>query len=290
MAQDHLCITFAKQKAKHLKKLIMKKQSISIIAMILLSAVVLFTACDKDNDDYNTVNPPVVNAQEFKAAGDSAGIAGKLNEFRNTLGATLNNAPGATGGRREVNWDGVPASLTNINGFPADFFGSSNPADGNGRKRGLLMTNTGTSFRVDSTDFSEVDASYSDQFTRFSPKRLFVYMGNTATECTFKVPGSTTDAFIKGFGVIFNDVDDANSSSVEFFNGSKSLGVYKAVQSPNGQFSFLGVFFPDEKVTKVKIISGNGLLAAGTKDVSNGGSKDLVVMDDFLYDEPKATL
>jgi hypothetical protein len=269
----------------------MKKNLFQIAAVLLTSAAV-FTACKKDNNGYGNNPPqaPTVNAQEFKSAGDSTGIIAKLNEFRNTLGATLNNAPGATGGRREVNWDGVPANLTNANNFPFDFFGSSNAADANGRKRGLIMTNTGTSFRVDSTDFSEVDPSYADQFNRFSPKRLFVYMGNTTTECTFKVPGSTTDAFIKGFGVIFNDVDDANSSSIEFFNGSKSLGVYKAPQSPSGQFSFLGVFFPDEKITKVKIISGNGLLAAGTKDVTSGGTKDLVVMDDFLYDEPKSVL
>jgi hypothetical protein len=288
LAQLHLCITFANKKITS-KNLFMKKFSIQS-AVVLLALVVSTTACNKDNDDdyTNNNNNPVVNAQEFKAAGDSTGIAAKLNEFKNTLGATLNNAPGATGGRREVNWDGVPANLTNVNGFPSDFFGSSNPADGNGRKRGLLMSNTGTSFRVDSTDFDGIDASYADQFNRFSPKKLFVYLGNTVTECTFKVPGSTTDAFIKGFGVIFNDVEDANSTSIEFFNGSKSLGVYKAPVSPNGQFSLLGVFFPDEKITKVKIISGNGLLAAGTKDISSGGSKDLVVMDDFLYDEPKS--
>jgi hypothetical protein len=263
----------------------MKQQS--ILLAVSLMTTVLFTACDKDND-YNN-NPPVINAQVFTATGDAAGITTKLNEFRNTLGATLNTTPGVTGGRREVNWDGVPATLTNINGFPSDFFGNSDPAlNNNGRKRGLLMTNTGTSFRVDSTDFSEIDASYADQFSNFSPKKVFVYLGNTATECTFKVPSTTTDAFIKGFGVIFSDVDDANSTSIEFFNGTKSLGVYKALVSGNGQFSLLGVFFPDERVTKVKIISGNGLLAAGTKDVSNGGNKDLVVMDDFLYDEPKS--
>jgi hypothetical protein len=246
----------------------------------------LVTSCDKDNDYTN--NPPVVNAQVFTATGDIAGITGKLNEFRNTLGATLNSAPGVTGGRREVNWDGVPANLTNINGFPSDFFGSADAALGNGRKRGLLMTNTGTSFRVDSTDFADIDASYADQFNNFSPKKVFVYLGNTVTECTFKIPGTATDAFIKGFGVIFSDVDDASSTSIEFFNGSKSLGVHKAPVSATGQFSLLGVYFPDEKVTKVKITSGNGLLATGTKDISNGGTKDLVVMDDFLYDEPKS--
>ena len=265
----------------------MKQQSI-LLAAVSLATSVLFTACDKNNDDYNN-NPPVINAQVFTASGDAAGITAKLNEFRNTLGATLNTAPGATGGRREVNWDGVPVALTNTNGFPSDFFGLSDPAiNNNGRKRGLLMTNTGTSFRVDSTDFSEIDATYADQFNAFSPKKTFVYLGNTVTECTFKVPGTATDASIKGFGVIFSDVDDANSTTIEFFNGSKSLGVHKAPVSGNGQFSLLGVFFPDEKVTKVKITSGNGLLAAGTKDISNGGTKDLVIMDDFLYDEPKS--
>jgi hypothetical protein len=268
------------------------KRNLFQLAAILLTSAAVFVSCDKDDDDYpNNPHTPAVNAQVFKSTGDSLGISARLVEFRNTLGATLNNAPGATGGRREVNWDGVPANLTNANNFPFDFFGSANPADGNGRKRGLIMAPTGTNFRVDSTDFSEIDASYADQFNRFSPKRLFVFMGSPTMECTFKVPGSATDAFIKGFGVIFNDVDDANSSSIEFFNGNKSLGVYKASQSPSGQFSFLGVFFPDEKVTKVKIISGNGLLAAGTKDIStSGGTKDLVVMDDFLYDEPKPVL
>jgi hypothetical protein len=254
---------------------------------LFVASAVLFTACDKNNNDYNPPTPPVVNAQVFQVASDSNGIVNKLNEFRNTLGATLNAAPGAVGGRREVNWDGVPANLTNVNAFPFDFFGSADPNLANGRKRGLIMTNTGTSFRVDTTDFSEIDASYTDQFNRFSPKRLFAYIGNNVTECTFKVPGTATDASIKGFGVVFNDVDDANSTSIEFFNGSKSLGIYKAPVSASGQFSLLGVYFPDEKVTRVKITAGNGLLANGTKDISSGGTKDLVVMDDFLYDEPK---
>ena len=52
-------------------------------------------------------------------------------------------------------------------------------------------------------------------------------------------------------------------------------------------FSFVGVGFPDENITRVKITSGNAVLGSGVKDISNGGNYDLVVMDDFLYDEPK---
>jgi hypothetical protein len=255
-----------------------------IFSVIIIS--IFFVSCDKDDNDDYTQQPPPVNSIVVKAAGDSAGIVAKLNEFRALAGDPVNNAPGATNGRREVNWDGVPAAFTNQNNFPFDFFGSANPADGNGRKRGLIMTNTGTSFRVDSTDFSEVDASYAAQFEAFTRKKLFTYMGNIVSEVTFKVPGTTTDAFVKSFAVIFSDVDVANLTTVEYFNGTKSLGKFAADPAAQG-FSLVGVKFPDEKVTRVKITSGNAVLAAGTKDISDTGTKDLVVMDDFIYDEPK---
>ncbi len=264
------------------------KQVFNKAVLITILSSVAVTGCDKD-DDYNEGGQPTPNITSvvLSSAGDSASIVQKLNEFRLLAGDPLNGAPGATAGRREVNWDAVPPNFTNSNNFPFDFFGSFDPLLGNGRKRGLILTNTGTSFRVDSTDFAEVDPSYASQFEAFSRKRLFTYMGNTVTEVTFKVPGTNTDAFVKSFAVIFSDVDQAGLTSIEYFNGSKSLGVFKAAIAPQG-FSFLGVGFPDEKVTRVKIVSGNGLLASGVKDISNGGTKDLVVMDDFLYDEPKA--
>jgi hypothetical protein len=232
------------------------------------------------------MNPaPTINKVVIAAAGDSTGIVTKLNEFRTLAGDPLNSIPGATTGRREVNWDGVSPAFTNNNNFPLDFFGSADPTLPNARKRGLILNGNNT-FRVDSTDFSEIDPSYETQFAAFSKKRLFAYIGNNVTEITFKVPGSTTDAFVKGFGVIFSDVDMADLTTVEYFNGVRSLGVFKAMPAPQG-FSFLGVEFPDEQVTRVRITSGNGLLATGVKDISNGGTKDLVVMDDFLYSEPQ---
>lgn len=264
----------------------MKKFKLTLVA----AAIILIASCKKDsNNDYNDNPPPPpnVNSLVFSSAGDSAGVLTELNKFRLFAGDPVNGNPGATSGRREVNWDGVPANLTNNNNFPFDFFGASDPTLPNGRKRGLILKNTGTAFRVDTTDFSEIDPSYASQFEAFSRKRLFAYMATTVTTVTFKVAGTNTDAFVKGFGVIFSDVDDANSTTVEFFNGNKSLGVFKAKPAPQG-FSFLGVGFPDEKVTLVKITSGNAPLAAGVKDVSSGGTKDLVVMDDFLYDEPKS--
>jgi hypothetical protein len=265
----------------------MKKQTIFLSGLIALATL---SSCTKDDNDYDNQQPQV-NARIFTAAGDSAAITSKLDEFRNTLGVVLNTAPGATGGRREINWDAVPAAATNTNTFAADFFGASDAALPAGRKRGFVMENS-VNFRVDSTNFSELAASYSTQFRNFSPKRLFMSVGNNVLAATFKVPGTTTDAFVKGFGVIFCDVDDANSTSIEFFSGAKSLGVYKApVSGLNARgFSLLGVYFPDDKVTRVVIKSGQTILGASNLDITSGGTSDIVVMDDFLYDEPRQSL
>lgn len=256
---------------------------------VLAAALVIITASCKKNDD-TPYTEPTVNAVVFSASGDSTAISAKLADFRTQLGTTLNTAPGAVGGRREINWDAVPVSFTNNNSFPHNFFNNPDPALANGRKRGFVIENTAVPFRVDSSGFGDIAASYAAQFKNFSPKRLFMSMAGNETVGIFQVPGATTSAFVKGFGVIFCDVDNDNSASIEFFNGTKSLGVFKAQKSTQNTFSFslLGVYFPDEKVTKVKIISGQNTLAAGNFDITTpGGTQDIVVMDDFLYDEPK---
>jgi hypothetical protein len=254
---------------------------------ILSAASLLVMSCKKDGGYGKDTSPkPQIESTVVTASGD---LTTALTQFRSLLGDQLNTTPGPhTVGRREINWDGVPAAFTNNNNFPFDFFNNTDPAGPAGRKRGLVYANTGTSFRVDSTDFSDIDASYSTEFDAFSPKRTFAYIGNNVTEVSFKIPGTNNDATVKGFGVIFSDVDDANSTTIEFFNGTKSLGVFKAPVRTTSSFSFLGVLFPKEKVTRARITAGNAVLSAGVKDVSNGGTKDLVVMDDFFYSEPQA--
>lgn len=250
---------------------------------LLLTGAILMASCSKDdNNDY--VQPiPTPQATVVKASGD---LTAALTEFRKLLGDSLNTVPGKTTGRREVNWEGVTAALNNSDAFPFDFFNTVDPAAPAGRKRGLLYVNNGTTFRVDSADFAGIDASYAAQFNAFSGKRTFSGASSHITEVAFQVAGQTTSAVINGFGVVFSDVDDANSTSMEFFNGSKSLGVFKAPVAGANSFSFLGVHFAGEKVTRVKITAGAAKLATGVKDLSDGGTKDLVVMDDFFYNEP----
>jgi hypothetical protein len=259
------------------------KFSLKILSAGVFLFGILITGCDKDNDSEAGIQPIVA-----KASGDSAAIITSINQFRAVLGDPLNTAPGATAGRREVNWDGVPANFTNNESFPLDFFNNTDPAGPNGRKRGLVYINTGSPLRLDSSNFAEVDASYADEFIPFSKKRAIAAVNSTVSEITFKIPGTATDAYVHGFGIIFSDVENAQSAYIELFSGNQSLGVFTApAKNATGGFSFLGVYSSAFKITRVKITSGNGALGAGVKDISDGGLKDLVVYDDFFYDEPK---
>lgn len=268
-------------------KLFLKMKHVKLFAMILAAGSTLVVSCDKDDDDNNYPTPNPIQSNVTSGTGDSAAVAAKFAEFRIVAGDPLNGTPNQTAGRREVNWDGVPANLTNNSAFPTDFFNNTDPAGPNGRKRGLQYANNGVQLRIDSSDFSEIDLSYAAQFEPFTRKRLLTAVGSNVLDVEFRVAGTTTVASVKSFGVVFSDVDNANSTSIEFFNGSKSLGVFKVPGSTGaGKFSFLGVQFPTEKITRAKIITGTAALAAGVKDLSDGGTNDLVTVDDFIYSEP----
>jgi hypothetical protein len=80
-------------------------------------------------------------------------------------------------------------------------------------------------------------------------------------------------------------VDIFGATSLEFFEGNRSLGVFNAPAQNNG-LSFLGVSFnAGERVTAVRIIAGNVPMDAGVID---GAGIDVVAMDDFMYSEPLA--
>lgn len=271
-----------------------------VLSKILPLTIVVasFASCQKDHvsnqrqseESLSETTEKGIGSKEdaivIKARGD---INAALDQFRNLLGGQLNTAPGAVGGRREVNWDAVPAALTNNNAFPGDFFGSSDPAAANGRKRGLIITTPGTGFSISDTNFANINPNYGDQFKTFSPRKTFVSIGSTISDNFFKIPGTNTDASVHGFGVIFSDVNNESSTSMEFYEGERLLGSFKVPNNGNnapGAFSFLGVYFPNANVTHVRIHSGSAPLSPTQDDISNGGGEDLVIMDDFIYSEP----
>jgi hypothetical protein len=221
----------------------------------------------------------------FAAACD---INAALEGFRTALGQLNPNVVGElNGGRREVNWDAVPAGATNTSNFPGDFFNQNFSP----RARGVVFSTDGTGLSVSDNDFRFINLDYEAQFGAFSPVRTFSAIGSNTSRVDFFIAGSTTPGRSTGFGVVFSDVDNAGSASIKLLgeNGN-SLGVYQAPPCGGG-FSFVGVKFPAAIVAAVEIKSGQGPLGADAADVSDrdhAAARDLVIMDDFVYGEPRS--
>jgi hypothetical protein len=219
----------------------------------------------------------------FQVVRGTGDITAAVAEFRVLLGGDpINGAkPGQQlSGHREINWDGVPAALTNVNTFPALFFNN----------RGANFGGPGTGFRTSDNDFSDLNPAYGAQFEAFSKPKTFMPIGSPEMDVLFTVAGSPTPAAVTGFGIVFSDVDRQGSASIKLFDAKgRSLGQYHApVRSDATGLSFVKVVFDEAIVAKVVITSGQAAIDAGLEDLTDGGNRDLVVTDDFLYGEPQA--
>src|SRR6185369_6064425 len=120
-----------------------------------------------------TATPPV---QIVSATGD---ITAAVNQYRALLGALNPNVAGEQpGGRREINWDGVPAAFTNNDLFPGNFFNANSP-------RGVVFTTPGSAFRISDNGYVDVNAAYAGEFNVFSAPKLFAARGSTVTDVSF---------------------------------------------------------------------------------------------------------
>jgi len=239
----------------------------------------------------------------FQAAGPTAAsIQSKVDAYRVALGDPDNkNTPGSDTngrGRREINWDG--GSTTNLNTAVA-----ANPFTGFQGTRGALFTTPGTGFvqapaTADPVRFPPGglavlfnNPTYGTIFTTFSASRLFSAIGSNITDVTFFVPvapgGINEPATVTGFGAVFTDVDkrgNGNASTrIEYFDADGDLLFSSFVPAlrGDGSLSFFGTVFNDARIARVRITSGN--VAPGPDD---GGRRDVVMMDDFIYGEPQA--
>jgi hypothetical protein len=229
---------------------------------------------------------------EFRGTGANATTA--FADYRTAIGGVNNGAtPGSVGsGFRTINWDGVPLDGSNpiiqtivpdkVVGIPEDLFLS----------RGTLYDEV---YMVSGDGFESVNQGVVGQFPAFSPTKTFAHFGadNNEIDQSFTVPGSFTSAGTRGFGAIFLDVELANTSFIEYFSGSTSLGKFFVDPANSGEPSFLGVLFDSPIVTRVEMnlgnntifdLQGNTIISGPADDPQNG--TDLVIVDDFVYAEP----
>lgn len=273
-------------------------------SMIILGGVLVFVAlfmfstssaverAKSDNAGRNEATPIL-----FQAAGPSASsIQSSVDAFRTQLGALNPNVVGSfASGRREINWDGVADMFSAPNNLPANFFNVNSP-------RGAVFSTTGSGFQVSARmgnptntpiEFGNINPTYPDLFSVFSPQRLFIALDSNTLIVHFFVPGSNTPATTHGFGAVFTDIDlpadqarcgRAHHTRIEYLDGSGRL-LFKSevpASTGNGGLSFLGAFFADDEIAAVRIVSGSTALGPDeTKCI------DIVAMDDFIYSEPQ---
>ncbi len=232
----------------------------------------------------------------YSATGDAAAITPIVNEFKAALGQLNPNAPGSVGsGRREINWDGVPDTLSSPHVFPGDFFNFTTV----GRARGAAFTlPEGAHFEVSAklgnpdgapVEFGNIDPSYVDSFATFSPQRLFAPVGSTTYTTKFFIPGTVTaPAGVTGFGAVFTDVDVAFGTTITAFDADGAiLGSVSAPHSGgSGLLSFAGITVTGlNRIASLEIKSGTLPLGPGNVDNARN-DLDVVAIDDLIYGEP----
>jgi PEP-CTERM motif len=238
--------------------------------------------------------PAVASPLVFSVGGtaDPSSIQPTVDAFRAALGDPNNaNAPGPLNtGRREINWDGGGSTANSPGGSPFDVFLNT---------RGAQFLTDGTGF-VQAPPEGGMDGgleaffgnpTYGDTFGVFSPARVFTPVGSNHTEGRFFVPGTAggVPAEVSGFGAVFTDVDvSADTTEISFFDRFGNLLTEQVVPAgtvADRSLSFLGVIFDaGEKIARVEITTGTAPL--GPNDDPDNGI-DVVVMDDFLFSEPR---
>jgi hypothetical protein len=261
-----------------------------------------------DQADTGSADVDLSGLSVFQAAGPNPvpadgpqSIQSTVDAFRAALGEPNNgNAAGPLDmGRREINWDGGgnvdvttdPVTPFNVflNTRGAQFTtpgkGLSQAPPQGGPQNGLVGL------------FS--NPTYGAEFSTFSPLRLFTPVGSNVTEALFFVPVPAgmqgPPATVRGFGVVFTDVDRPDgkevdsrrsrraSTFIEYFDAQNRL-IFRGIVPPDPgtkNMSFFGIVLDHPIIARVRITTGNS--APGPDD----GSRDIVMMDDFIYGEPQ---
>lgn len=239
----------------------------------------------------------------FQAAGSTAAsIQSTVDAFRAAVGEpnNLNNPGPLKSGRREINWDGGNPNVLDTTAPVTPF--------------NVFLNTRGSQFTTPGLGLSQAPPSggpqgglatlfgnptYAKSFVSFSPSRLFTPVQSNITDASFFVPGTngTAAAKVRAFGAVFADVDRPDGSGpggkrsnrhsstlIEYFdvNGKLLFSSFVPASPRQGSVSFFGIVFPDARIARVHIETGD--VAPGPND---DPQHDIVMMDDFIYGEPQ---
>jgi hypothetical protein len=221
-------------------------------------------------------------------------VTAAIAAFKAAIGGSDNGS--ATGsqasGYRQITWDDVPDANATPMPLPKGYYDTISP-------RGfLLQFSSGYSrFDVSAVEpnangtpalFGNHGPLFPSLFTTFSPGRIMRAVGEIPFAVDLRVPGSSEVASVSAFGAVFIDVDRENLSSLDFRDvEDRSLGKFFVPAASGAKtVSFLGVIFPPGagRASRVHIQPGYVHIQ---QPLDEGGERDLVALDDFIYAEPQ---
>ncbi len=231
--------------------------------------------------------------------GQSTTAAAALTAFETAIGGIKNTAAAPqNGGFRTINWDGVkvdgtdnvagPNSTTIITaghtvGIPLNRF----------QGQGVFF---GAIYAVSNDGFTDVNPNVAGLFPAFSAPNTFAMFNDNGIDFKFVSPSGPGSALVsaqsRGFGAIFLNVQQANTTSIQYFHGSQLLQtVFAPANATNGAAVFVGALFNNPIVTNVLLTLGQGVIfkfdgTTVTPGGMNTATNNLVVTDDWAYAEP----
>jgi hypothetical protein len=216
------------------------------------------------------------------AGATAADIQGKVDAFIGDLGGS----PSLANTVHTLNMDVVTRDFSSPYGLPLDYFSIASP-------QGLRFGTSGQGVQVSAPDcgdcnlpmrFGNLNPTYPSSFQTYQSERLLAPIGSTSMDVYFTVPGSlSSPASVRGFGVVFSDVDIANSTTIELYDQNDHLLYANSAPVSSGGLSFLGVTFLDsDRVARAHLTLGNSLL--GNTD---GGTQDVVTLAGLFFGDPQ---
>jgi len=222
-----------------------------------------------------------------------------LAAFETAIGGANNGATASpqTGGFRTINWDGVKLDGTDFGGDTTVINSGKTVGIPLNRfqERGIFFNQV---YAVSNDGFADVNPAAAGLFPAFSPANTFVMFNDNGIDFSFVQPSDHSTTALpeeaRGFGAVFLNVQSPNTTSIEYFHGSQSLGKFFVPVGTAGQPEFLGELFSNPIVTNVTLTLGTDVLFTFNGSTFAAGGTDsppthnLVATDDFAYSEPVA--
>jgi hypothetical protein len=231
--------------------------------------------------------------------GQSTTAAVALANFEAAIGGVKNTAAAPqNGGFRTITWDGVKVDGTdNAAGPNSTIIITPNHTVGISLNRfqgqGVFF---GAIYAVSNDGFTDVNPNVTGLFPAFSAPNTFAMFNDNGIDFKFVSPSGPGNALVsaqsRGFGAIFINVQQTNTTSITYLHGSQVLQtVFAPANTTAGSPVFVGALFNNPIVTNVLLTLGQGVIfkfdgTTVTPGGMNTATNNLVVTDDWAYAEP----